>query len=575
MKTMPATAAELRAKLRSLDGRGYKAYEAIHGEYQCANFRLAIERVQGDPFASPSRLSARVEQGFPAELFASKVRRIALEDYITRRFAAAVGRIVRGRRGTGHSGLIAIDAGGQEILERTSCRVSPAFVEVRFVAGLPAAGRTILGREAEAMLLEEVPALVQAALLYSSLPAAGVQAHVAVAEDQEALREQLAQRRLVAFVADGAVLPRASGVSDLPLASPQVVPFPAPQELKVELRAPNRGPVVGLGLPEGVTLIVGGGYHGKSTLLQALARGIYNHIPGDGREYVVTRSDAIKIRAEDGRRVEKVDISPFIATLPFGQDTVAFSTENASGSTSQAANIVEALEAGARLLLIDEDTSATNFMIRDARMQELVPKAKEPITPFIDQVRHLFAEHGVSSVLVVGGSGDYFEVADTVIWMDTYRPQVVTAQARRIAQEHPSQRRHEAAATFGALRPRIPLPDSLDPWRGQRVKVEARGLEAIRFGQESIDLRALEQLVDPSQTRAIADALLYGLRRGYIDGRRPLAEALESICQDIDRHGLEVLTPFPGPPGDYARPRPLEVAAALNRLRSLSVRQAG
>ena len=189
--------------------------------------------------------------------------------------------------------------------------------------------------------------------------------------------------------------------------------------------------------------------------------GIYSHIPGDGREYVATDPKAVKIRAEDGRFVEKVNISPFIKSLPLLRDTLRFSTDNASGSTSQAANIMEALEMGARVLLIDEDTSATNFMIRDRRMQELVQKAHEPITPFIDKVRQLYQDQRVSTILVMGGSGDYFEAADTVIWMNNYRPFAVTRESpgdrRKISGPSSGRRRrwvwrnHRPSAQVGKL----------------------------------------------------------------------------------------------------------------------------
>ncbi len=537
-----------------------------------------MDHVQGDPFAAPSRLRVRVpaaRAGFPAELFSVDVRRVAVEDYLTRAFAAAISRFARGHRGSGKSGIIAVDRPGQEILERTSAVVTESWVEIRFVMGLPAAGRRVLGQEAVRMFYDELPRIVEAALLYRSLDAAALRRHVDVAEDQEHLRGQLREMGLVAFVADGAVLPRESGVSDRPLRGPKVVPFRSPAELRVTVRLPHAGEVTGMGVPAGVTLIVGGGYHGKSTLLRALERGIYNHIPGDGRELVVTVQDAVKIRAEDGRRVEQVDISPFINNLPGGQDTRAFSTEQASGSTSQAANIIEALELGAGVLLLDEDTSATNFMIRDRRMQELVAKSREPITPFIDKVGQLYRERGVSTILVVGGSGDYFDVADTVIMMDNYVPQDVTARAREIAKRFGQGRQAEGGGSFGPVTPRSPLGESLNPRRGRRekVKIAARGLHTITFGSENIDLSAVEQLVDESQTRTIGDALYYAATR-YFDSRTTLREALEKVMGDIRRGGLDVLSPFRGQnPGDYAMVRIFELGAAVNRLRSLKVRQ--
>ncbi len=582
-------AASLQKKLKQIDGRGYKAYRQIAGSYVFPRFTLFVDYVQGDPFAAPSRLRARVslaEAGFSRKLHEGKVRRVAMEDFLARAFGRAVSRRVKGRRGTGKSGLVAVDSGGQEILERTAAVVTGEYVEVRFAVGLPAAGRRCLGGEAMAVLGEEIPAVVSDSLFAAAADQRRMQEHVEAAEDQQWLRRRLADMGLVAFIADGSLLPRESGIADGPLEDGDVVSFQAPEELRVDVELPNHGPVSGMGLPEGVTLIVGGGFHGKSTLLKALERGVYDHVPGDGRELVVTRSDAVKVRAEDGRRVEKVDISSFIDNLPFGRDTRAFSTENASGSTSQAANIVEAMEMGCRLLLIDEDTSATNFMIRDELMQQLVASGKEPITPFIDQVRNLQEEAGVSTVLVMGGSGDYFEVADTVIAMDNYRPRVVTGRAREIVAARRDMRVREGGDSFGLPTPRAPLPGGIDPRRGRKEKVGARRLNALEFGRQTIDLSQVEQLVDVSQTRAIGESIRHALRRGRIDGRRSMNSIISGVLEEIASSGLDVISPYTGDsraggngagdgphPGDFALPRAHEIAAALNRLRSLTVEQ--
>jgi predicted ABC-class ATPase len=338
----------------------------------------------------------------------------------------------------------------------------------------------------------------------------------------------------------------------------------------VEVDLPNQGLISGMGIPKGVTLIVGGGYHGKSTLLKALETGIYDHIPGDGREYVVANPYSVKIRAEEGRRIEKGDISPFITNLPFGQQTQQFSTEDASGSTSQAANTIEALEIGAQVLLIDEDTSATNFMIRDHRMQELVSKDREPITPFIDKIRQLHRDLDISTILVIGGSGDYFDVADYVICMVDYEPRDLTQEAKSIAQKHKAERTPEGGEHFGGITPRVPLAHSFNPRKGKKpVKIAAKGLTSILFGRGHIDLSSVEQLVDKSQTRAIGEAIYYALK--YMDGRRTLREIIEAVLKDIGEMGLDALTPRPE--GDHAAFRSLELAAAINRLRTLSVKQ--
>ncbi|MGQ9695597.1 MAG: ABC-ATPase domain-containing protein [Thermodesulfobacteriota bacterium] len=566
---------DFKKKLTRLDGRGYKAYQEMEGTYDFGNFLLGIDHVQGDPFASPSRLRLKVPQKvakFPYELFHNKIRALALRDYLTRKFHAAIKKVVKGNRGTGHSGRISIDLPGQEVLDRTSCFVDKEWVEVRFTLGLPAAGRTILGRQAEEMFLGEIPRLVEKALYYQNHSPKEIRKHVEVVEDQEYIRAQLEEKKWICFLADGSILPRKSGVDDRPLILEEgnelnVVVWQTPPELAGEVETKNNGPIKGLAIPEGVMLIVGGGFHGKSTLLNALEKGVYPHIPGDGREYVVTHPQAVKIRAEDGRFIEKVDISPFINNLPFGQSTAPFSTENASGSTSQAANIMEALELGAKVLLIDEDTSATNFMIRDQRMQALVAKGKEPITPFIDKVRQLYRDLGVSTVLVMGGSGDYFEVADRVIMMENYLPQDVTERAREIREQYPTLRQTEGGKHFGQIRERIPLPESFDPQRGKKeVKIEAKGLKTIIYGRTLIDLTQVAQVVDESQTNAIGDFIHFAASR-YFNGQVALAAGLREALKEVEEKGLDIITPFRR--GDYALPRIFEIGAAINRLRTL------
>jgi predicted ABC-class ATPase len=564
---------DLRRILQRIDGRGYKAYRDIKGEYDFGEYTLHIDHVQGDPFASPSSLRVKVPRetaGFPKDTYKNRSREIALRDFITRCFVNASSRFCKGIRATGKSGMIAIDRPGQEILERTSAFVNNDCVEARFMAGLPAFGRRVAGRLAETMLFEELPEIVRASLFYKNLDQRKLHRHIETSEDADYLREQLRSLALVAFVSDGAILPRASGIDPRPLTKGKVVSFKSPESLRATVSLPNGGKVVGMGIPNGITLIVGGGYHGKSTLLRALEVGVYNHIPGDGRELVVSNPDTAKIRAEDGRRIEKVDISPFITNLPFGKDTREFSTEDASGSTSQAANIIEALEAGAQALLMDEDTSATNFMIRDHRMQELVSKEKEPITPFIDKVQQLHRDHGVSTILAIGGSGDYFDVADRVVCMIEYVPVDMTRDAKEIAQRHTAERKDEGGNVFGSVARRIPIARSFDPSRGKRdVKISSKGLHSIDFGTHRIDLWAVEQLVNLSQTRAVGDAIHYASR--YMDGVRTLRDIIDEVMGDIEEKGLNIIGSRLS--GYYAYFRTHELASAINRLRSLSVKQ--
>ncbi len=565
---------DLREKLHSIDRKGYSAYKSLHGSYAWGQYTLHVDHVQSDPFAPPSRMRVRVDQklaGLPVELYANKTRKVAVEDFLTRQFASAIGQKAGNKKGSGKSGVFDIDRCGQEILERTAMVVNEDYVEARFVIGLPAKGRTVMAKEAASMFFDVLPQVVNMSLMYQNLDVQRLKKHVEIAEDQDFMRLELAKRGLETFIGNGAILPRESGICDRPLKDEKVVPFRSPQELEVSFKLPNSGTVTGMGITSGVTLIVGGGYHGKSTLLRAIERGVYNHIPGDGREMVVTNEGAVKIRAEDGRSVTKVDISAFISELPYEQDTSVFSSDNASGSTSQAANIVEALEVGSDLLLLDEDTSATNFMIRDGRMQLLVAKENEPITPFIDRVCELSDRFGVSTILVVGGSGDYFEVADRVIMMHKYSPRDVTTEAKGIAESHQSERTAEVKCQLTAVRKRAPKPQSfkLDP----KGKVKAKGLNNIIFGRVDIDLTQVEQLVDSSQTNAIAEILRYCAIQ-YVDGERQISEIIDKVLDDINTKELDVISPFRGQhPGDIALPRKHEIAAAFNRFRKLRIVQ--
>ena len=558
------TQAALHQFLHQIDQQSYRAYKDLGRSYEFPGFTLLIDRVQGDPFAAPSQFRVQIPQSqaeFPADLFHNKSREIGLRDFLTRQFDRAAESIQQ-RRGSGRSGLIAIARPGQTMLARSAVLVNAAEVEIRFVVGLPAFGRRVAGMQAAEMLCQDLPAVVER-VLYRSLNAAAVQRQVETAEDADWLRQQLNDRGLVAFVVNGAVLPRRSGVDDRPLVAGSV-PFRSPASLQVELTCPNAGKVVGMGIPQGVTLIVGGGYHGKSTLLRAIELGVYNHIPDDGRDRVVTNPTAVKIRAEDGRSVNQVDISPFINHLPFGRSTTQFSTPNASGSTSQAANIVEALEAGAELLLVDEDTAATNFMIRDRRMQALIAKDQEPITPLIDKIRQLYTDRGVSTILVMGGSGDYFDVADTVIAMQEFSPQDVTDRAKEIAQQYRTDRAAEGGLSFGCQTARIltPVP-VVDDERPPKRKV--RDLDTIVLGQEEIDLSAVEQVVEKGQLQAIAAALLH-LQQHHLHGQQSVVDLLDTAMQLLEA-GFDTFSRFPE--GDLAQFRRYELAAALNRWRSL------
>lgn len=575
---------KLFKSLNRINGRGYKAYLDLKGSYDFGFFTLFIEHVQRDPFASPSLFRVKVpEISFPNHLYENNERKVALEDYISRAFMEGIKRFSGYRTGSGKSGIIQIDSGSQEIFQRSCVNVDTNSLEIRFQVGLPAKGRRILGKEAQRIILKVLPEIVSYSCLYENLDDDLVLRHIEGFEDAEYIRNQLKEEELVTFIADGSILPRISGVSDKPLLN--AVKFRSPSSLQISLETLHHDTMTGMGIDEGVNLIVGGGYHGKSTLLRAVELGVYNHIPGDGRDMVITREDAIKIRAEDGRPIEKVDISSFIHDPPGVEDTNCFSTQNASGSTSQAANIIESMEAGSKLLLFDEDTSASNFMIRDERMQRLVPKDKEPITPFIDRVRELYEDEGVSTILVMGGSGDYFQSADTVILMEHYLPYNVTEDALKVAEEMPLNRITESPSKF-SFKTRIVRGESIKPFKGRRLKLDSRGASTLLVGNDSVDLSQVEQLVDSSQTRAIS-YLFYHYSNNFRefpvnrnspgkgDSKSPqitLKNVLDWVDNVICKEGLDVLA-VPGRknPHNLARPRRFEIAAAINRLRTIVV----
>ena len=553
------TAQDLKEILRRIEGRPYPAYKDTRGTYAFGPFLLSIDHVQGDPFAAPSDVSVLVKDpGFPSDILRTRQTRIAAEDRILRFFGQALHRQSRPGKGSGKSGKLSVTRPGQEILERPSCPLyEDGSVRVRFNIGFPANGRRILARELERILFVTLPTVVNESLIYKNYTPKmkeELQETWQLAMDQTAIRDQLKALDLAAFVADGSILPRESGVSQKPMQ--EAVAFAAPESLAVEIETPFRGRIRGLGIRKGVTLIAGGGYHGKSTLLEALERGVYDHIAGDGRELVITDETAVKSRAEDGRSVQDVNISGFITNLPNGKDTVAFSTEDASGSTSQAAGLAEAIEAGTKTLLMDEDTSAANFMIRDNLMQEVVHGDQEPIIPFMDRVRELYEKDGISTILVAGSSGAFFSKADTVIQMDQYMPLDITEKAKNAAKAYVF-REKENLQPFDCRSVRIPHRVK----ESERSKVRSRGMDTISVDRQDIDMRYVEQLVDPEQLAAIGQ-LLKLANREIVDDSRTLTEVVDVLEDRMNAGALDETVR-----GHGARPRKQEILAAFNRQR--------
>lgn len=570
---------DLREALRRIDRKSYPAYKTLAGSYQFAGFCLFIDHVQGDPFAAPSSLHVEVSQkaaGFPVEYYQESCSRIALSDFLTRQLAAQFEAYNFKAKGSGKSGLLSITRCGQEVLQRSACEISDANITARFHVGFPAFGRTINAGELERILFDFLPRCVENSLFYRKLNGKKLEAAIFLAEDQDALRKILKEEKLAAFVANGSILPRKSGVSDMPLQDS--IAFCAPVTMERTFFLPHKGEITGMAIPQGITLIVGGGYHGKSTLLEALQNGVYNHIAGDGREYVITEDTAVKLRAEDGRSIRNVDISLFINDLPNKKDTSSFSTLDASGSTSQAAGVIEQMEAGSRLFLIDEDTSATNFMVRDSFMQQVISREKEPITPFLSRARDIYEKGEISTILVAGSSGDFFYIADHIIQMDCYRPVDITDYVKELCEARtapetkapgfclPSYQRTFPPYTPGRHSGRDRGRERQgNQGRHEHMKIKAFGRDSFSLNKENVDLRYVEQIVDGEQTAALAYLLRYGLEE-IADGRHTFQQTVQLLFDILEKKGWE---PFCGSyvPCGLAKPRKQEVFACLNRFR--------
>lgn len=561
------TAEELRNELRGMDRRSYPAYKALAGTWQFEKYRLTIDHVQGDPFASPSSLHVELshrQARIPERYYENPYAKTALRDYIVREAGRQFEKCNFKARGSGKSGLMSISRCGQEVLERSACEIDGEGIILRFHVGFPAFGRTIQAKELEKILFDFLPECIENAMCWRRLDHRAVEQAVWLAEDQEALRKILVERHWVAFAANGSVLPRKSGVSELPMTGS--VPFTAPDSMTETVELPHRGKVTGMAVPEGITLIVGGGYHGKSTFLEALQNGVYNHIGGDGRELVITDNTAVKLRAEDGRSVRNVDISMFINDLPNGKDTTSFCTEDASGSTSQAANVIEEIEAGTSLFLIDEDTSATNFMIRDELMQRVIHREMEPITPFIERIRELYENYGISTVIVAGSSGAYFHIADSIIQMDHYVPKDITVRAKKEAENFPQISVPEQPAEKPTY-DRVPRPDKA--FRGNdRIKMKTMGKESVMINRDTIDLRYLEQIADSEQVAALGYCVRYA-QKHLIDGKKNLIQIVDELEEVMQNKSLAELCESTSSVSCMAVPRRQEIFACFDRYRAL------
>ncbi len=539
-------------------------YKKLKRTFKFSNFDLNFLHIQGDPFADGSRLELKIKRDlFPiTDSDLEYKRRIGFEDAILRGFANTLKKTSKSR-GSGKSGEWRFCYLGQKILPRVACEITKSDIFIRFSAGLPADGRKILAHEASEMIFDDLVKAVEQGIFTYDFSEWKHQADLF--EDQCFVRQVIKENDWLGFIANGSRLARQSGVDDRPLSEGNIA-WSSPEPMEVEINLPHCGKVTGSALRKGITLICGGGFHGKSTLLKALTQGIYHHIADDGREFCLMTDDAVSIKAEEGRSINHVDISSFIDRLPSKKNTHSFSTSNASGSTSQAANICEAIAMGASCLLFDEDTSATNFLIRDRRMQEFIERDFEPITPFVDRVEEIYEKTGVSCIFVMGGLGDYLEKADQVIVMREYKPLLETKRAQEVAGLFPTKRKSEAGELVLSENIRTPSSQSLRLRKGRKEYfTKAVSQRDIILGEETVDVGSLDQIISIDQLKTIADWIAFikknkqdkSIRETVNDLEEKLSTSLLSNLVDECRY-------------DRVWVRPFELIAVLNRVRHLT-----
>ena len=557
----------LYQKIRALNGKNYGLYKSLaEKSWDFGDFVLEFLHVQGDPFAPASRvlLKASLQKlGYTPVWGSSFERRLALSDFLLRRLSAVVQE-----RFPEKNAPVAIENPGPEMLVRNSLWVDNGDLRVCLQVRLPGEGRKIESEAAAEILTMVLPDLVSASLYNDSARAGQLEMHYSVLAERKEILEQLDGRGLSAFVPDGAVLPRASGLSEAPLKD--AVPFVAPPEMAVTLEVCGRE-IRGMGISRGVTVITGGAFHGKSTLLQALTRSVFPHVPGDGREGIVVDETALRVGVEDGRSVRATDLSIFVRDLPGGVSTKDFTTLSASGSTSEAANLLEAIEAGSRTFLIDEDSSAVNFLIRDIRVRKLLGDDREPLIPLTDRIREI-AQAGYSFILVAGACGDYLDLADNIIIMANYKAEC--AKSTKLVE---SAKAESSEANFAPPAPRAfaaymqPLQKSVRPASAveRQVKVKLSGDSLLQIGFLVADTSRLNTLVDKSQ-RLGAGFLLLNLLQNAASNADSMAsdsvsEAAGKLCENIRNVGFRNLPQ--GLSREMSLPREVDIACAAFRLR--------
>ncbi len=577
---------KLKSLLYSISDEPYKKIQKLTGSFKFSDYVFEFIKIQGSPGANPGSIATvkvSIEAGeLPNQFLVSSQSRLAVADFMIRRFKQGIDQFAKQNRGKDGSGSFYTIELNQKMLERDSVLFSKNYIELRFIFSLPAKGTgggLFDAEQAWLMFKQELKAIVKYSLFYKEYDQATrilLNQFVDIQKKRQEIKHYMQLNSLCVFINNGALLPRQSGIDDRPATAIEMQNFQSPKTLQVDIPLSGNQIIQGMAIKEGITCITGGGYHGKSTLLQAILAGVYAHIPGDGREFIVTREDAVFIRAEEGRSIRNVDISPFIGQLPNGITTQQFSSDNASGSTSQAASIVETIESGSRFLLFDEDSCATNFLVRDELVKKVLSSTNEPIKPLYSMVRSMWKKHGISIIFVTGGLGVFLQKADTCLLMDNYQCKDITAKVRKelgeIAEEKEMQldfstHRQLSVDNFNPSYTNHRLKKQI----AKRIKNLRNAPRQLEYGMDLINLEALPQIAEAPQLLSIGYCLLM-LRKAMqekANETQTIEYWLQWLYKQIEQKGLSSLQP--DYPGTLSLPRKYEVAAAINRIRTLRV----
>ncbi len=528
----------LRKTLKNADGKPFAKYKGIQNVFSLEGFEISFDEVQND---RSGHTYARVRvplkaAGFPEDVYGTPSRKVAFRDLVARRFWESARTRARSPIPKTDGGEGYMPRPGQEILDRGCVAVTEYSLEARFSLDLPSTGGKVNASATEELVFGRIAGIVSDSMLFSAYKLSKMYNHVFTAENADFIRGNLGSRGLAAFVAEGSVLPRRE--DDM---APMIdaVPFSCDAAASVEFEVPNGDPVRGWGVPEGFTALVGPSRHGKSVLADAVFAGVYNHIPGDGREYVVSVPDAVYVMAEEGRPVTSDDMSSFISPAP-GLDPSKFDSARASSPASEFAAVAEAMELGSSLVVVDEGYSNPS-VIRKGYLSE------DSAYISLSEAGGAMGRAG-TSMLMVTGDESAVRHADSVFLVKDFK--VSPVKVEMVLEE----------CVVKAPEPRCPVSKNMSFEKGRKdLSVSAPSVRAVEIGSLRIEVPTAA-FFDMSQTRAAADAVL-AMKDG-MDGSKTLAElcseAVESLKASDSEDG-NVSCAY------HAYPRPIDVAAVVNR----------